>query len=83
MQETYETHSIPGSGRSPGGGRGNSLEYSCLEKLEDRGAWRTTVHGVSELDTTEAPWNACTETNDKIRLNIVNYSQLGTMIGRH
>ena len=48
----------------------------------DRGTWRATVHGVSELDTTEATWNACTETNDKIRLNIVHYSQLGTMIGK-
>ena len=48
----------------------------------DRGAWRATVHGVSVLDTTEATWNACTETNDKIRLNIVNYSQVGTMIGK-
>ena len=48
----------------------------------DRGAWRATVHGVSVLDMTEATWNACTETNDKIRLNIVNYSQVGTMIGK-
>ena len=31
---------IPGSGRSPGGGHGNSLQYSCLENLMDRGAWR-------------------------------------------
>ena len=36
--------SIPGSGRSPGGGLGNSLQYSCLENLTDRGAWRAMVH---------------------------------------
>ena len=33
---------IPGSGRSPGGGNGNPLPYSCLENPMDRGAWRTT-----------------------------------------
>ena len=45
---------IPGSGRSPGGGHGNPLQYSCLENPMDRGAWWATVHGVKELDTTEA-----------------------------
>ena len=45
--------SIPGSGRSPGEGNGNPLQYSCLENSKDRGAWRATVHGVAELDTTE------------------------------
>ena len=44
---------IPGSGRSPGEGNGNPLQYSCLENPMDRGAWRTTVLGVVELDTTE------------------------------
>ena len=38
--------SIPGSKRSPGGGNGNPLQYSCLENPMDRGAWRATVHGV-------------------------------------
>ena len=38
--------SIPGSGRSPGEGNGNPLQYSCLENPMDRGAWQTTVHGV-------------------------------------
>ena len=45
--------SIPGSGRSRGGGHGNPLQYSCLENPMDRGAWRATVHSVTELDTTE------------------------------
>ena len=34
---------IPGSGRPPGGGHGNPLQYSCLENLKDRGAWGATV----------------------------------------
>ena len=37
-----------GSGRSPGGGHGNPLQYSCLENPMDRGAWEATVHGFSE-----------------------------------
>ena len=40
--------SVPGLGRSRGGGHGNPLQYSCLEKLMDRGAWLATVHGVSK-----------------------------------
>ena len=45
--------SIPGSERSPGEGNGNPLQYSCLENPMDGGAWRATVHGVTESDTTE------------------------------
>ena len=50
---TGEPSSVPGSGRSPGEGQGNPLQFSCLENPTDRGAWRATVHGVTELDTTE------------------------------
>ena len=42
---------IPGSGRSPGEGNGNPLQYSCLENSMDRGAWRATVHGVAKSQT--------------------------------
>ena len=41
----------PGSGRSPGGGHGNTLQYSCLENLTDRGAWWATVHGIAQSPT--------------------------------
>ena len=40
--------SIPASGRSPGEGNGNSLQYSCLGNLMDRGAWWATVHGFTK-----------------------------------
>ena len=43
--------SIPGSGRSPGEGNGNPLQYSCLENPMDREAWRAAVHGVTKSQT--------------------------------
>jgi len=42
---------IPGLGRSPGGGHGNPLQYSCLENSMDRGAWQATVHRVRKSRT--------------------------------
>jgi len=46
-----DTVSIPGFGRSPGGGNGYPLQYSCLENPMDRGAWQATVHGVAKSQT--------------------------------
>ena len=43
--------SIPGSGRSPGGGHANPLQYSCLENPMDRGAWQAIAHGVAKTRT--------------------------------
>ena len=50
---------IPGSGRSPGGGNGNPLKYSCQDNSVDRGAWWATVHGVAKSGT---PLSDCTHT---------------------
>ena len=40
--------SITGSGRSPGGGHSNPLQYSCLENTMDRGSWQATVHRIAK-----------------------------------
>ena len=42
---------LPGSGKSPGGGHGDPLQYSCLENLMDRGRWEATVHEVTKSQT--------------------------------
>ena len=47
---------IPGLGRSPGIGNGNPLWYSCLGNFTDRGTWRATVRGATELDMTEVTY---------------------------
>ena len=44
---------IPGLERSPGGGHGNPLQYSCLKNSMDRGPWWATVHGVAKSNMTE------------------------------
>ena len=46
-----DTGSIPGLGRSPGGGHGNPLQYSCLENPMNREAWWATVHRVAQSQT--------------------------------
>ena len=46
--EVGDTGSIAGSGKSPGGGHGDPLQYSCLKNPMDRGVWWTTVHGVTQ-----------------------------------
>ena len=49
--EIKDAGSIPGLGRSPGGGNGNPLQDSCLENPMDRETWRATVHGVTKSRT--------------------------------
>ena len=49
--DVRNTGSIPGLGRSPGGGHGNPFQYYCLEKPMDRGAWWAADHGVAGSPT--------------------------------
>ena len=49
--EVRDVGLILGLGRSPGGGNGNPLQYSCLEDPMDRGDWRATVHRVTKSQT--------------------------------
>ena len=50
-RDIRDVGSTPGLGRSPGGGHGNPLQYSCLENPMDRGAWQATVHTVAKSGT--------------------------------
>ena len=54
-QDIRETVSIPGSGRSPGGGHGNAFQCSCLENSMERGTWWSTVHRVAK-SWTQLKW---------------------------
>ena len=50
-KDTRDVGLISGSGKSPGVGNGNPLQYSCLKNLMDRGAWQALVHNVAESRT--------------------------------
>ena len=54
--DTRDLGSIPGSGRFPGVGHGNPLQYSCLENSIDRGAWQATVHRAEKSWTQLSGW---------------------------
>ena len=75
VQETWvqSLGSIPGSGRSPGGGNGNLLQYSCLENSMNRRDWSATVHGISKsqmrLSThTQYRWDCFQELHTSVTL---------------
>ena len=68
---TGEMGSIPGSGKSTGGGNGNPLQYSRLENPMDKGAWQATVHRVAESDTTEVTEHASTHSVGTAEMNKV------------
>ena len=67
---------IPGLGRSLGEGNGNPLQYSCLEKPMDRGAWQATAHGIARVGhdlTTNATVNI---TESKLERKTLNYKRV-------
>ena len=68
--DTRDAGLIPWSGRSPGGGNGNPLQYCCLENPKDRGAWLATVHGVTKSQTQLKRLNTETPTENDPALPI-------------
>ena len=54
--DTGDAGLTPGSGRSPGGGNGNPLQYSCLKNLMDRGSWKATTYRSSKSQTQLSDW---------------------------
>ena len=59
--------SIPGSGRPPGGGNGNPLQYSCLENPKDREAWGAMVRGTAKSWTGFSDYTTTTKSLGKLR----------------
>ena len=80
-----DSGSIPGSGRPSGGGNGNSLQYSCLEKPMDREAWQVTVYRVETwLNDWASTANACsTDTSPKWRNWDINVKYFTGATGKH
>jgi len=66
---------IPESGRSPGEGNGNPLQYSCLGNPMDRGAWKATVHGVAKNWTQLS--NQHTQTSQENQLKLLEIMDIG------
>ena len=62
-EDVRDAGSTTGSGRSPGRGHGNPLQYSCLENSTSRGAWQATVHRVAKSRTWLMGLSACTHTH--------------------
>ena len=73
---------ILGLGRSPGGGHGNPLQYSCLENPTDRGAWRSTVHGIAIVrqDCATNTFTSLQPFNNVVLVSTVQQSESATHI---
>ena len=79
--DARDSGSIPGSGRSPGVGNGNPLQYSCLENSLNRGAWLATVHGVTKSQTWLSNWttNGCLSTHVWGQLGLWGHDYVSTL----
>ena len=71
-----DSGSILGLGRSPGGGHGNPLQYSCLENPMDRGTCGLQSTGSKELDKTEVTKHACTHTHTHTHIYVKHQTSL-------
>ena len=74
--------SVPGLGRSSGGGHGKPLQYSCLENPMDGGAWKATVHGVAKSWTRLSDFNF-TFTFTKYCISTCGMKNLSTLCSQH
>ena len=72
--DSRDYSSILGLGRSPGGGNGNPLQYSCLENLTNRGTWQVTVHRIAKSWTRLKQLNthACMHTHTHTHTHSLN-----------
>ena len=75
--DTRNASSIPGSERSPGGGHGNPLQYSCLENPRDGGAWWAAVYGITHSHT----WLKWLSSSSSKNVSSILYNPQGTNIG--
>ena len=73
--DVRDMDSIPGSGRAPGGGHGNPLQYSCLENPMDRGAWQDTIHRVAKSRTRLKPLSTHVHTMNMLDVNTLRTGQ--------
>ena len=76
--DTKNMDSIPGPGRSPGGGHDNPLQYFCLENPLDRGAWWATVHRVAKSWTQLKPLSACVHARARTRTHTHTHARTHT-----
>ena len=72
----------PGSGRSPGEGNANPLQYSYLENSVDRGAWQAIVHGVTKSQTRLSDFNFPSQRPNEGNGNPLDYSSLENSVDR-
>ena len=75
-EDVRDSGSIPGSGRSPAGGHGNPLPYSCLQNPMDGVAWQATVHRNAESDTTEEISNSTCIYLQAMYTNLIQFNGL-------
>ena len=76
---------IPGSGRSPGGGSGSPLQYTCLENSKDRGTWWATGHGMAKSRTQRSTHTSSPSamTVDAVPFESAPLALAGPLTGRH